>query len=191
MDAYHGERVCLRDHFDCEHIRRKFYKKDIDIIFILMYNVNMNLNLNLIVGFLKESMTFRKRRIIMKNTMSFEEFVASPSFKEFLADSKTARYIYENIICTEEMVRKMAEMSDRGKPAIMASGPVVEHYYSVHMEACDMDLTERQVRQVIGRMNAAALKALGYEPSRKGVRLKKGICAIFKSGTVFDRPEAR
>ena len=190
MDAYHGERVCLRDHFDCEHIRRKFYKKDIDIIFILMYNVNMNLNLNLIVGFLKESMTFRKRRIIMKNTMSFEEFVASPSFKEFLADSKTARYIYENI-STEEMQDKMIEMSDRGKPAIMASGPVVEHYYSVHMEACDMDLTERQVRQVIGRMNAAALKALGYEPSRKGVRLKKGICAIFKSGTVFDRPEAR
>ena len=125
------------------------------------------------------------------NTMSFEEFVAVPSFKNFLAHSKTARYIYENIICTEEMMRKMAEMSDKGKPAILASGPVVEHYYSVHMEACDMDLTEWQVRQAIGRMNAAALKALGYEPSQKGVHLKKGICAIFKSGTVFAKTEAR
>ena len=127
----------------------------------------------------------------MTNTMSFEEFVASSSFKAPLAHSKTARYIYENIICTEEMMRKMAEMSDKGKPAIMASGPAVEHYYSVHMEACDMVLTDGRVRQAIGRMNAAALKALGYKPSRKGVRLKKGICAIFKSGTVFDRPEAR
>ena len=125
------------------------------------------------------------------NTMSFEEFVASPSFKEFLADSKTARYIYENIICTEEMMRKMAEMSDRGKPAIMASAPVVEHYYSVHMEACDLVLTDRRVRQAIGRMNAVALKALGYEPSQKGVRLKKGTCAIFKSGTVFDKTAGR
>ena len=132
-----------------------------------------------------------EKMISMTNAISFDDFVESTSLNAFLADSKTARYIYENIICTEEMVRKMAEMSDRGKPAIMASGPVVEHYYSVHMEACDMDLTERQVRQAVGRMNAAALKALGYKPSRKGVRLKKGICAIFKSGTVFDRPEAR
>ena len=125
------------------------------------------------------------------NTMSFENFVASTSLNAFLAHSKTARYIYENIICTEEMMRKMAEMSDKGKPAILASGPAVEEYYFVHMDACDMVLTERQVRQAIGRMNAAALKALGYKPSRKGVRLKKGICAIFKSGTVFDKPEAR
>ena len=132
-----------------------------------------------------------EKMISMTNAISFDDFVESTSLNAFLADSKTARYIYENIICTEEMQDKMIEMSDRGKPAIMASGPVVEHYYSVHMEACDMDLTERQVRQAVGRMNAAALKALGYKPSRKGVRLKKGICAIFKSGTVFDRPEAR
>ena len=125
------------------------------------------------------------------NTMSFEEFVASSSFKAPLADSKTARYIYENIICTEEMMRKMSEMSDKGKPAIMASGPAVEEYYFVHMDACDMVLTDWQVRQAIGRMNAAALKALGYEPSQKGVRLKKGICAIFKSGMVFAKTEAR
>jgi len=135
-------------------------------------------------------MALQRRKIIM-NTMSFEEFVASPSFKEFLAHSKTARYIYENIICTEEMMRKMAEMSDKGKPAILASGPAVEEYYFVHMDACDMVLTDWQVRQAIGRMNAAALKALGYKPSRKGVRLKKGTCAIFKSGMVFAKTEAR
>ena len=127
----------------------------------------------------------------MTNAISFDDFVESTSLNAFLADSKTARYIYENIICTEEMQDKMIEMSDRGKPAIMASGPAVEAYYSLHTEACDLILEEPKVRQAIGRMNAAALKALGYEPSQKGVRLKKGICAIFKSGTVFDRPEAR
>ena len=119
--------------------------------------------------------------------MSFEEFVASPSFKEFLAHSKTARYIYENIICTEEMMRKMAEMSDRGKPAILASGPAVEEYYFVHMDACDMVLTDWQVRQAIGRMNAAALKAKGYIPCKENVPLEEGTCSIFKFGTVFHK----
>ena len=123
----------------------------------------------------------------MKNTMSFEEFVASPSFKDFLADSKTARYIYENIICTEEMQDKMIEMSDRGKPAIMASGPAVEAYYSLHTEACDLILEEPKVRQAIGRMNAAALKAKGYIPCEENVPLEEGTCSIFKFGTVFHK----
>ena len=127
----------------------------------------------------------------MTNAISFDDFVESTSLNAVLADSKTARYIYENIICTEEMQDKMIEMSDRDKPAIMASGPAVEAYYSLHTEACDLILEEPKVRQAIGRMNAAALKALGYKPSRKGVRLKKGTCAIFKSGMVFAKTEAR
>jgi len=135
-------------------------------------------------------MTSQRRKIIM-NTMSFEEFVASSSFKAPRADSKTARYIYENIICTEEMMRKMAEMSDKGKPAILASGPAVEEYYFVHMDACDLILEEPKVRQAIGRMNATALKAMGYVPYKENVPLEEGECGVFKYGTVFDRPEAR
>ena len=127
----------------------------------------------------------------MTNAISFDDFVESTSLNAFLAHSKTARYIYENIICTEEMMRKMAEMSDKGKPAIMASGPAVEHYYSVHMEACDMVLTDGRVRQAIGRMNATALKAMGYVPYKENVPLEEGECGVFKYGTVFDRPEAR
>ena len=125
------------------------------------------------------------------NTMSFENFVASTSLNAFLAHSKTARYIYENIICTEEMQDKMIEMSDRGKPAIMASGPAVEAYYSLHTEACDLILEEPKVRQAIGRMNATALKAMGYVPYKENVPLEEGECGVFKYGTVFDRPEAR
>ena len=121
------------------------------------------------------------------NTMFFENFVASTSLNAFLAHSKTARYIYENIICTEEMMRKMAEMSDKGKPAILASGPAVEEYYFVHMDACDLILEEPKVRQAIGRMNAAALKAKGYIPCKENVPLEEGTCSIFKFGTVFHK----
>ena len=123
----------------------------------------------------------------MTNAISFDDFVESTSLNAFLAHSKTARYIYENIICTEEMQDKMIEMSDRGKPAILASGPVVEEYYSMHAEACDLILEESKVRQAIGRMNAAALKAKGYIPCKENVPLEEGACRIFKFGTVFHK----
>ena len=123
----------------------------------------------------------------MTNAISFDDFVESTSLNAFLADSKTARYIYENIICTEEMQDKMIEMSDRGKPAILASGPAVEAYYSLHTEACDLILEEPKVRQAIGRMNAAALKAKGYIPCKENVPLEEGTCGIFKFGTVFHK----
>ena len=84
-------------------------------------------------------------------------------------------------------MRKMAEMSDKGKPAILASGPVVEEYYFVHMDACDLILEEPKVRQAIGRMNAAALKAKGYIPCKENVPLEEGTCRIFKFGTVFHK----
>ena len=116
----------------------------------------------------------------MTNAISFDDFVESTSLNAFLADSKTARYIYENIICTEEMQDKMIEMSDRGKPAIMASGPAVEAYYSVHAEACDLILEEPKVRQAIGRMK-------GYIPCEENVPLEEGTCSIFKFGTVFHK----
>ena len=121
----------------------------------------------------------------MTNAISFDDFVESTSLNAVLAHSKTARYIYENIICTEEMQDKMIEMSDRGKPAILASGPAVEEYYSMHAEACDLILEESKVRQAIGRMNAAALKAKGYIPCKENVLLEEGTCRIFKFGTVF------
>lgn len=123
----------------------------------------------------------------MTNAISFDDFVESTSLNAFLAHSKTARYIYENIICTEEMQDKMIEMSDRGKPAILASGPAVEEYYSMHAEACDLILEESKVRQAIGRMNAAALKAKGYIPCKENVPLEEGTCSIFKFGTVFHK----
>lgn len=123
----------------------------------------------------------------MTNAISFDDFVESTSLNAFLAHSKTARYIYENIICTEEMQDKMIEMSDRGKPAILASGPAVEEYYSMHAEACDLILEESKVRQAIGRMNAAALKAKGYIPCKENVPLEEGTCRIFKFGTVFHK----
>ena len=123
----------------------------------------------------------------MTNAISFDDFVESTSLNAFLADSKTARYIYENIICTAEMQDKMIEMSDRGKPAILASGPAVEEYYSLHAEACDLILKEPKVRQAIGRMNAAALKAKGYIPCKENVPLEEGTCSIFKFGTVFHK----
>ena len=123
----------------------------------------------------------------MTNAISFDDFVESTSLNAVLAHSKTARYIYENIICTEEMQDKMIEMSDRGKPAILASGPAVEEYYSMHAEACDLILEESKVRQAIGRMNAAALKAKGYIPCKENVLLEEGTCRIFKFGTVFHK----
>lgn len=39
----------------------------------------------------------------MATIPSFDDFLDSTPFNSFLADSKTARHIYENIICTEEM----------------------------------------------------------------------------------------
>ena len=123
----------------------------------------------------------------MAATFSFDDFIASTSFYSFLSHSKTARHIYENIICTEEMQHKMAEMSDNGKPAILASGPAVEEYCSTHAGECDLDLEEHKVRKAIGSMNAAALEPLGYTPDQDHVPLEKGVCNIFKSGTVFAR----
>lgn len=121
----------------------------------------------------------------MTRLPSFDDFLDSTPFNSFLADSQTARHIYENIICTEEMQRKLAEMSDKGKPAILASGPAVEEYFRMHKDECDLRLKDDQVRQAIGRMNKEVLEALGYTKVGDHVDLEKGICEHFKSGTVF------
>ena len=127
----------------------------------------------------------------MATPPSFDVFIASTSLNAFLADSKTAQHIYENIICTDEMQRKMVEMSDKGKPAILASGPIVEEYYFVHMDEHDLILEDSKVRQAIGRMNAVVLKTLGYTPYKENVPLEEDECGIFKYGTVFEKTVAR
>ena len=128
----------------------------------------------------------------MTRLPSFDDFLDSTSLNAFLTDSKTARHIYKNIICTEEMQRKLTEMSDKGKPAILASGPAVEEYYFAHTDECDLILEDPKIRQAIGRMNAVALKALGYTPSPEPpVPLEEGECGIFKYGTVFEKTAAR
>ena len=121
----------------------------------------------------------------MTTIPSFGDFLDSNPFKAFLADSKTARHIYENILCTNEMQRKLVEMSDKGKPAILASGSAVEDYYFAHKGECDLRLEDDAVRKAIGSMNRAALEPLSYVPTDKRASLKKGICKTFKSGRVF------
>lgn len=83
------------------------------------------------------------------------------------------------------MQRKLAEMSAKGKPAILASGLAVEKYYFAHTDECDLILRENNVRQAIGRMNKEVLEALGYTKVQEHVDLEKGLCKIFNSGTVF------
>lgn len=121
----------------------------------------------------------------MATIPSFDNFIALTNLTSHFADSKTARHIYENIICTEEMQRKLVEMSDKGKPAISASGPAVEEYFRMHKDECDLRLEDNDVRQTIGRMNREVLEALGYTKIKDHVDVEKGICEIFKSGTVF------
>lgn len=112
----------------------------------------------------------------------FNDFINSFSTNKCVANSKTAKHIYENIIWREDIRIKMAELSDAGIPALSACAKEIEAYCSNNRS--DIDITDTTVKQTIGRMVADSLAPLGYIPGKRG-RISVPKLNIFKTAAFY------
>ncbi len=113
--------------------------------------------------------------------MNFQKFIQKHCRK--LRDSKTAEFIYREIIWNEENRIRMAEFSDNGICAMAAVVALVE-------ECCqktdsDLNLKDYTVRKVIGHMVAEALLPLGYLPLKEQPIPKKYFVGEFKNAKIY------
>jgi len=114
--------------------------------------------------------------------MKFEDFVRSHPTCSVIADNACAREIYETIVWNEQNRIKMIELSDAGIPSVCAVAAQIKD----HCEGrSDLDLTNHTVKQVIGRMIAAAVEPLGYRSNKKKRISEAGGAGVFFNGTVF------
>ncbi|MCI8948531.1 MAG: hypothetical protein HFG49_00640 [Lachnospiraceae bacterium] len=118
--------------------------------------------------------------------LTFDEFVKSFPTNACVKDSRTAKAIYEQIICSDEIRILMAELSDQNRPAILACGKKIETFY-LETQNCDMDLTNHMVKSSVGRMISESLKPLGYTKKRQTPLPKQCECQFFTSGSVFQK----
>jgi hypothetical protein len=111
--------------------------------------------------------------------LSFSEFVNSFPTNAAVKGNAAAQRVYENIICREDVRIKFADASDVNVPALSACVNEIEDYCSVNDT---LDLSDRRVRQAIGRMVAASLEPLGYVPARR-TRMPQNVNSRFFSST--------
>lgn len=117
--------------------------------------------------------------------LSFAEFVQSFSTNSCVKKSRTAKKIYDSIICDEQIRITMAELSDANRPAILACGNLIETLCSD--KHSDLDLSDNRIKCTIGRMIATSLEPLGYTKKRQTPLPKNSSCDYFTSGSVFHK----
>ncbi len=118
--------------------------------------------------------------------LTFDEFVKSFPTNSCLINSRTAKAVYEQIICSDEIRILMAELSDQNRPAILACGKKIETF-CLEAPDCDMDLMDNMVKSAVGRMISESLKPLGYTKRRQTPLPKQSQCQFFTSGSVFQK----
>lgn len=100
--------------------------------------------------------------------MNFPDFCKSFSTLYALESSKTAQYIYENVIGAPGVRTRMALASEFRVPALSVCAKEIERI----CEQANSDLTlDRTVKQGIGRMVSESLRELGYVVHIKSSRL--------------------
>ena len=115
--------------------------------------------------------------------LSFDEFASSFTMKREVRDNPVARYIYESIVWREDVRIRFADASDMNVPALSVCVKEIEDYCSVNGL---LDLESNTVKQIIGRMVAAAIEPLGYKPARR-TRIPMGSGSrFFSSAQVYE-----
>lgn len=117
-----------------------------------------------------------------KGPITFNAFTEDFTTNNVVQNSKTAQYIYENIICREDIRIKMTELSDVGITALSACATEIEEVCA--SPSSDLSLDTKVIRQTIGRMVAASLEPLGYTPYKRG-RVNAGKARKFTSAKVY------
>lgn len=118
--------------------------------------------------------------------LKFEDFLKTFSSLSVLEGSAHARYIYEQIICREDTVVEMILASEAGVPALSACAGEIEAYCAAAAD-CDVDLSDRTVRQSVGRMVKAALQPMGYQVCGRRSLAKELRLRHFKNASVYAR----
>ncbi|HUM85631.1 MAG TPA: hypothetical protein PLN48_18020 [Lachnospiraceae bacterium] len=113
--------------------------------------------------------------------MTFDEFVEDFSANRAVENNLAAKHIYEGIICREDVRIHMVELSDAGITALSACADEIAEFCAKQQE---LNLMDDVVKQTIGRMVAASLKPLGYEPEKRG-RVKAAKTGAFTSAKVY------
>ena len=118
--------------------------------------------------------------------MTFNDFVKTHPTCSIVKSSVTARDIYDTIVWDESNRIRMAELSSSEIPALVAVASQIIKYCDTQ-SACDLDITNDTVKQVIGRMISVALAPLGFKPIKKK-RLPISLNQdIFKNATTYAR----
>lgn len=120
---------------------------------------------------------------MINEPISFIDFIQDFTTNNCVAHSKTAQYIYENIICREDVRIQMAALSDVGITALSACAIEIEKICSE--PTSDLNLSTKVIRQTIGRMVAASLKPLGYVPYKRG-RVNASENSFFSTAKVYE-----
>lgn len=116
--------------------------------------------------------------------LSFDEFLSTFKFSAAISNSKTAKRIYEEIICLEKNRIEMVWLSDHGLAALNAVVAQIEEL--VEQEDSDLDLSLYHSKQTIGRMVSHALFDLGYLPEKQG-RVLGGKSKYFTTAKVYSK----
>ncbi|MGV8905923.1 MAG: hypothetical protein ACOH15_04935 [Acetobacterium sp.] len=115
--------------------------------------------------------------------MNFKDFVSSFSTCSVVANSVSAKHIYNHIIWTDSNRIKMVEFIEAGISPLTVIVEEIETYCQ-NSPSNDLDLTNHQVKQTIGRMVATSLAPLGFTVFKKG-RVTNKNAIYFKNASHY------
>lgn len=119
--------------------------------------------------------------------VAFNDFVLSFSALSVLNGSSTARFIYDNIIWRDDIRAGMVTASDLGIPALSVCATEIENYCANNPN-CDLNISNRTVKQSLGRAIKCAMEPLGYTVLTSGNRLPSCLnLQHFKTATSYNK----
>ena len=95
--------------------------------------------------------------------VTFEDFVHEKFIGRELLDNPDARKIFD-IMNDDANIAKAIELSEEGKPALLASVDAIEDFFECTRDTTTFRLDEPRNCQMIGRMQRTIMTACGYKP---------------------------
>ncbi len=94
---------------------------------------------------------------------TFNDYVNTSHSDKGLAQNRVAREIFEMILSRDDVIIAMIDASECGKPALSACVLEIEAHFQMS-QTREFDLTDRYMKQALGRMVRCVLEPFGYEP---------------------------
>lgn len=113
---------------------------------------------------------------------TFEDFVQEKFIGRELLDNPDARKIFD-IMNDDANIAKAIELSEEGKPALLASVNEIEDYFEFNRDTTTFRLDEPRNCQMVGRMQRTILQAFGYKP----VANKQMLTLYFHSAMTYKK----